>query len=56
MNAQKSLCNRLVPDDKKAKQIGTDPWTTTSSRKDQHGQQEILVVSCLPQDVTPYAN
>jgi hypothetical protein len=43
------------PSDKSAKQIGTDPWTTTSSRKDQFGQQEILVVSCLPQGVTPYA-
>ena len=37
------------PEDKKAKQTGTDPWITTSSRND------ILVVSCLPQGVTPYA-
>jgi hypothetical protein len=43
------------PDDKKAKQIGTDPWITTSSKKDQYGQQAILTVSCLPQGVTPYA-
>lgn len=41
--------------DKTAKQIGTDPWTTTSSKKDQFGQPSTLVVSCLPQGVTPYA-
>jgi hypothetical protein len=43
------------PDDKKAKQTGTDPWITTSSKNDQYGQPVILVVSCLPQGVTPYA-
>jgi hypothetical protein len=44
------------PDDKGAKQVGTDPWTTISSKKDQYGQPGTLVVSCLPQGVTPYAS
>jgi len=43
------------PDDKKAKQTGTDPWITTSGKNDQYGQPAVLVVSCLPQGVTPYA-
>lgn len=42
------------PDDKSAKQIGTDPWVTRISRKDQFGQPAHLVVSCLPQGVQPY--
>lgn len=43
------------PDDKGAKLTGTDPWITTSSKKDQYGQLAVLTVSCLPQGVTPYA-
>lgn len=43
------------PDDKSAKKVGTDPWVTTTNKKDQYGQQATLVVSCLPQGVTPYA-
>lgn len=36
-------------DDKGAKQVGFDPWITQSSKKD------LLIVSCLPVGVTPYA-
>jgi len=43
-----------LPDDKKAKLVGVDPWITMSSRRDQFGQQARLIVSCLPQGVTPY--
>lgn len=37
-------------DDKGAKHLGFDPWITQSSRN-----KAVLIVSCLPVGVTPYA-
>lgn len=58
--SSKDECARIAaqwgfPDDKGAKQVSADPWVTQSSRRSQFGGPALLIISCLPQGVTPFA-